>query len=557
MKKLIRLFLPVVAVLVLAMSLSGCAVGLTCLSHIDRDSNGKCDNCGFEMPISNVENLTIKTEPTKTYYAFNETIDPAGGVLFVEYKDDTPDEEVPFTDERVTIEAPNMSSAGKKMVRVTFDNASVNYVIEVGSQRFTITLDANYPDAPALEPVLATVGSHAEAPADPVREGWSFNGWYTDAECTQSFDFALTTIQSDMTLYAGWTQSYKVTYDANYEGGTDQVLDSVNGHVDSSVRPADREGYVFIGWYTDADCTIPVDYSTALTGNVTVYAGWADASAGLLTVTFDLNYEGAPAATTASVVSGGTVQQPARPTRANVTTKGHQASGFTFGGWYTDSACTTAFDFSSSVSTDMTLYAKWTGEFIFEAEHVSLTVDGQPGSDPLRGMGASGGADGPDMVEGVPLDHPGINSSNGYHVSYLFAPGLAIYFNIQSDRAVSDAKIVLRISAENVGYAITSTDVGGTTDSGLPYSTYMISLNGTAIDYGTIEVDGGWPEFEDYTLTLNASLVEGLNTITLLTANNNGMGGTMSGTAPLVDCIKITTSADLSWTPVTDNEFGQ
>ena len=149
MKKLIRLFLPVVAVLVLAMSLSGCAVGLTCLSHIDRDSNGKCDNCGFEMPISNVENLTIKTEPTKTYYAFNETIDPAGGVLLVEYKDDTPDEEVPFTDERVTIEAPNMSSAGKKMVRVTFDNASVNYVIEVGSQRFTITLDANYPDARA------------------------------------------------------------------------------------------------------------------------------------------------------------------------------------------------------------------------------------------------------------------------------------------------------------------------------------------------------------------------------------------------------------------------
>ena len=143
MKKLIRLFLPVVAVLVLAMSLSGCAVGLTCLSHIDRDSNGKCDNCGFEMPISNVENLTIKTEPAKTYYAYNETIDPTGGVLLVEYKDDTPDEEVPFTDERVTIEAPNMSSAGKKMVRVTFDNASVNYVIEVGSQRFTIKLDAN------------------------------------------------------------------------------------------------------------------------------------------------------------------------------------------------------------------------------------------------------------------------------------------------------------------------------------------------------------------------------------------------------------------------------
>ena len=42
-------------------------------------------------------------------------------------------------------------------------------------------------------------------------------------------------------------------------------------------RPADPtlEGYVFTGWFADAECTIPVDFSEAYTNNWTVlYAGW-------------------------------------------------------------------------------------------------------------------------------------------------------------------------------------------------------------------------------------------------------------------------------------------
>ena len=47
--------------------------------------------------------------------------------------------------------------------------------------------------------------------------------------------------------------------------------------------------------------------------------------------------------------SGSTVANPADPTR----------EGYTFGGWYTDAACTKAYDFSAAVTADMTLYAKW------------------------------------------------------------------------------------------------------------------------------------------------------------------------------------------------------
>ena len=48
--------------------------------------------------------------------------------------------------------------------------------------------------------------------------------------------------------------------------------------------------------------------------------------------------------------SGSTVTKPADPTR----------DGYTFAGWYTDAACTKAYDFSAAVTADMTLYAKWT-----------------------------------------------------------------------------------------------------------------------------------------------------------------------------------------------------
>lgn len=48
--------------------------------------------------------------------------------------------------------------------------------------------------------------------------------------------------------------------------------------------------------------------------------------------------------------SGSAVAKPADPTR----------EGYTFAGWYTDAACTKAYDFATAVTSDMTLYAKWT-----------------------------------------------------------------------------------------------------------------------------------------------------------------------------------------------------
>ncbi|MBR0403910.1 MAG: InlB B-repeat-containing protein [Eggerthellaceae bacterium] len=67
------------------------------------------------------------------------------------------------------------------------------------------------------------------------------------------------------------------------------------------------------------------------------------------TVTFDANGHGtAPAAQ--EVEDGEKAKRPSDPT----------ADGYTFGGWYTDKDCKNAYDFSTPVTSDVTLYAKWT-----------------------------------------------------------------------------------------------------------------------------------------------------------------------------------------------------
>ena len=71
------------------------------------------------------------------------------------------------------------------------------------------------------------------------------------------------------------------------------------------------------------------------------------------TVTFDVNGHGtAPAAQT--VEDGKTATKPADPTE----------TGWTFGGWYKEAACTSTFDFSTPITADITLYAKWTEESV-------------------------------------------------------------------------------------------------------------------------------------------------------------------------------------------------
>lgn len=72
----------------------------------------------------------------------------------------------------------------------------------------------------------------------------------------------------------------------------------------------------------------------------------------------------------------GKLVKPADPTR----------DGYTFGGWYTDEACTQAYDFSTPVTADLTLYAKWTKN--------AFNPGGNGGSGSNGGNGGAGNGSG-------------------------------------------------------------------------------------------------------------------------------------------------------------------
>lgn len=82
-------------------------------------------------------------------------------------------------------------------------------LVACGDKKWKVTFNYNYTGAPsaAFAEVEVKDGEKATEPATkPTREGYDFEGWFTDAACAAStaFGFTTTEIKADTTLYAGW-----------------------------------------------------------------------------------------------------------------------------------------------------------------------------------------------------------------------------------------------------------------------------------------------------------------------------------------------------------------
>ena len=74
--------------------------------------------------------------------------------------------------------------------------------LELRNPGFTITFDSRGgTDVPAHSQMY---GELLELPEPPTREGYRFVGWFTDPTCSEIWDVENRTIETDMTLYAGW-----------------------------------------------------------------------------------------------------------------------------------------------------------------------------------------------------------------------------------------------------------------------------------------------------------------------------------------------------------------
>ncbi len=114
--------------------------------------------------------------------------------------------------------------------------------------------------------------SDVSAPANPTKEGYTFNGWDQSIPSTMP--------SNDLTLTATWTiNSYTVTYDVDGTLTTEVV--NYQGTLQNIPTPT-KEGYTFVAWQIDES---DVDLSTYVQsiGDITIVATFLDATPPLVT----------------------------------------------------------------------------------------------------------------------------------------------------------------------------------------------------------------------------------------------------------------------------------
>ena len=294
----------------------------------DKDAADQSDTGSYSESYV-VENGTKVYDPTQDIYSV------AGKDLSVAYelkKND--DNKCWFTDSELT-------------TPFDFDTeiqADTVLYAKVVPRTYTVTFFSDEQSVGTQDVVYNTPISEVASNINPVKEGHTLSGWVLKNGAQWSIEND--SVTGDLALYASW--NINVTFDANGHGTAPAVQTVKSG--EKVTKPSDltAEGYTFGGWYTDATCSDDKAYKfdTPVTEPLTLYAKW---TAEKRTVTFDANGHGtAPAAQTVDYNSN--AAKPADPT----------ADGYTFGGWYKEAACTTAYDFAAPVTGDLKLYAKWT-----------------------------------------------------------------------------------------------------------------------------------------------------------------------------------------------------
>lgn len=210
-----------------------------------------------------------------------------------------------------------------------------------------VTVVFNSKDGSAVSNYVGKFDGRVAKPEDPTKEGFIFGGWFKDEACTVAFDFINERITSteDITLYAKWAQP-QVTVKFDTDGGSAAANVSViKGGTLDALPTVTKTGYTFADWYTDKALTAKFDKTVAITADTTLYAKW---TINKYTVSFNVNGGSEVAAQTVEF-NGVAVKPEADPTKA----------GHVFAGWCSDEALTVAFDFTSNITADTTVYAKW------------------------------------------------------------------------------------------------------------------------------------------------------------------------------------------------------
>lgn len=203
----------------------------------------------------------------------------------------------------------------------------------------------------------------AYRPTDPTKTGHHFVRWYTGSGTEKvTFDFSTTFTGEvyEFNLHPEFApNTYRVTFNANggkITSGNDYADVSYGDKILSKPTLASR-GAAYkdpdeVKWYTDKD-NFDTDHEfvfgsdgTSVDSNLTIYADWGSPKTS--TVSFEIS--GSTSVIDPQTVNYG--EHAYRPIDPTV------SEGQSFDGWYTDSAYTTKFNFSTPITANTTLYGR-------------------------------------------------------------------------------------------------------------------------------------------------------------------------------------------------------
>ena len=167
--------------------------------------------------------------------------------------------------------------------------------------QYTVTVKPENGEADIT--ITQDYGTPITAPADPIREGYTFIGWDRDIPKTMPAE--------NITVTAQWEiNQYTITFDTNGGSEIAPITQDYGTEITAPDNPT-RKGYTFKGWDKEIPETMPAE-------NITVTAQW---EINRYTITFDTAGGSEIAPITQDY--GTNITAPANPTR----------KGYTFKGW--------------------------------------------------------------------------------------------------------------------------------------------------------------------------------------------------------------------------------
>ena len=215
----------------------------------------------------------------------------------------------------------------------------------------TVTFDA---DGGKMEggDIIAKVDDTITLPTC-TKDGYEFAGWYDNDTCVGQAgeDY---TVTSDVTLKAHYvkkeTPTCIITFDTN--GGKAISSVKVEKGKAASLPEAEKENYIFLGWYTEKEGGEKIDAEFAVTEDITLYAHWekeAEKPEERLEATIAFDADGGK-------MEGGDVIAKVGDT---ITLPTCTKDGYEFVGWYDNDTCVGQAGEEYTVTSDVTLKAHY------------------------------------------------------------------------------------------------------------------------------------------------------------------------------------------------------